>query len=284
MQLFVTGLAALAVALGAIDVAWAADAGVAAPDKAAAEKQPTEKAAPAAAPAAPAEKLSEEGFVALFNGKDLTGWDGDPRLWSVKDGVIRGETTADKPARGNTFCIWRGGTMADFELRLSFRIQNGNSGVQYRSKDFGNWVVGGYQAEVCNNPYVGFLYDERGSRGSLCGVGEKVAWGKDGKKQVTGSLGASRDIFKTYKSAGWNDCRIIARGNHVIHYLNGVQTIDFTDEDAAKQALSGILALQIHAGDPMVVEFKDIRLKKLEKDASAAKPDDAKPAAKDDAK
>ena len=106
---------------------------------------------------------SSEGFVSIFNSKDLTGWDGDSRLWSVKDGVIRGQTTIANPARGNTFLIWRGGELKDFELKIKFRLQNGNSGIQYRSKEAAKWVVGGYQAEVENNPgKVGFLYHERG--------------------------------------------------------------------------------------------------------------------------
>src|SRR5262249_49163446 len=89
----------------------------------------------------------EPGFKSLFNGKDLSGWDGNPKFWSVQDGVITGQTTAENPTQGNTFLIWRDGTVDDFELRLSYRIVNGNSGIQYRSSDKGNWVVGGYQAD-----------------------------------------------------------------------------------------------------------------------------------------
>src|SRR5687768_8440731 len=89
---------------------------------------------------------ADADFKPVFNGKDLTGWDGDKRFWSVKDGVIRGETTLTALPMGNTFLIWRAGTLRDFELRVKFRIQNGNSGVQYRSKDLGKWVVSGYQA------------------------------------------------------------------------------------------------------------------------------------------
>src|SRR5262245_4313580 len=133
-------------------------------------------------------------MVALFNGKDLTGWDGDTRLWSAKDGVLRGETTKENPAKGNTFLIWKGGELGDFELRLSFRIRNGNSGIQYRSKhlpfketDANKWVVSGYQAEVEDTPgKVGFLYHERG-RGELCFVGEKVVIGEDGTTTAVGT-------------------------------------------------------------------------------------------------
>ena len=231
-----------------------------------------------AAPAAPATDpvaaavaaTSEEGFAPIFNGKDLTGWDGNPKFWSAKDGCIRGETTAEAPTKGNTFCIWRAGLVGDFELRLSYKLRNGNSGVQYRSRDMGNWVVGGYQAEVANDPgRDGFIYDEKGKRGRMCMPGEKVTWTKDGK-QVTGSVGDLEKIKAAFKKDGWNDYRIIAVGNHIVQYINGVQTIDFTDEEAAMRAMSGIVAVQIHAGAPMVVEFKNIRLKKLGPDPAPA--------------
>ncbi len=216
-------------------------------------------------PTAPPEP---SGMVQLFNGTDLSGWDGDLRLWSIQDGVVRGETTKENPAKGNTFLIWKGGTLGDFELRLSFRIDHGNSGIQYRAKhlpfnetDENKWVVSGYQAEVENTPgKVGFLYHEKG-RGYLCNVGEKVVIGEDGKPQVVGSLGDKAAIGSTYKKSDWNDYVIIAKGNHIVHYLNGLQTVDVTDNDPKGSAASGILALQIHAGPPMVVEFKDVRLK-----------------------
>lgn len=206
--------------------------------------------------------------------KDLEGWDGDPKLWSFKDGVVRGQTTLENPAKGNTFLIWKGGTLEDFELRLTSKIDPmpANSGIQYRSKhvpfkesDANKWVVGGYQAEVEDNPAkAGFLYHERG-RGELCQVGEKVEIGPDGKPKVVGKLGERDAVGATYRKGDWNDYVIIARGNHLVHYLNGVQTIDLIDNDPKGAALSGILALQIHAGKPMLVQFKNVRLKQLEK-------------------
>jgi len=216
----------------------------------------------ASAGAAPAGE-TEPGFVSLFNGRDLTDWDGNLDLWSARDGAIRGETTVEKPAKGNTFLIWRGGTLEDFELRLSFRLRTGNSGVQYRSKDRGNWVVSGYQAEVANEPgRAGFLYDERG-RDRICLVSEKVVMDEQAKKQVVGSVGDLAAIKATFKLNDWNDYRVVAAGNHIEHFLNGVRTIDFTDNDPKGRSFSGILALQIHAGPPMLVEFRDIRLKAL---------------------
>lgn len=212
-----------------------------------------------------------EGMKQLFT-KDLEGWDGDTRLWSFKDGVVKGETTTDVPAKGNTFLIWKG-TVADFELRLTFKVgpTPNNSGIQYRSKhlpfkegDANKWVVSGYQAEVEDTPgKVGFLYHERG-RGYLCNVGEKVEIGEDGKPKVVGKLGDKAAIGATYKKGDWNDYIIIAKGKNLVHYLNGIQTVDCTDNDPKNAALSGILALQLHAGKPMVVEFKNVRLKQFE--------------------
>jgi hypothetical protein len=214
---------------------------------------------------------AEEGFVEIFNGSDLTGWEGNPKLWSVKDGAITGQTTAENPTKRNTFLIWTNGTVADFELRCSFKLAPGdskdfaNSGIQYRSKvaDPANWVVHGYQADMEAGPtYTGILYEE-GGRGILAQRGEKVVVGPDGKKQVVGSLGSAAEIGAAIKKGDWNDYVIIVKGNHLQQIINGKQTVDVVDEQEAKRAMSGILALQLHAGPPMMAQFKNIRLKKL---------------------
>lgn len=213
---------------------------------------------------------AEAGFTPIFNGKDLTGWDGNPKFWSVKDGAIVGQTTKENPTKGNTFLIWKDGTPADFELRFSYKITPNNdkgfanSGVQYRSKvmDQANWGVGGYQADLeAGTTYSGILYEERMTRGIMAARGEKVVWDKDCKKQVTGSVGKSEEIQAAIKTDGWNDYVIIAQGNHLQHFINGHQTVDVTDECEAKAAKSGVLALQLHAGDPMTVQFRDLRIK-----------------------
>lgn len=213
------------------------------------------------------------GMRTIFNGQDLKGWDGDPRLWSVKDGAIRGETTAENRAAGNTFLIWKDGVTKDFELRLSFRCSaTNNSGIQYRSKHItegkvGNdWVVRGYQHEIRNEtklPSVaGFIYGEGIGRGRICLVGEKATWGADGK-QVTQTLIDAAGYKKLFKLDDWNDVVIIAQGTRIQHYLNNRLILDFTD--SPELALrEGILALQLHAGNPMWVEFKDLRIKDIE--------------------
>lgn len=223
---------------------------------------------PAAAPAEPA------GMQRLFNGKDLAGWDGDPRLWSVKDGALRGETTEANPAKGNTFIIWKGGITKDFDVRLSFRCNaTNNSGIQYRSKHItgegapNKWVVRGYQHEIRNEiqlPSVaGFIYDEGGKRGRLCLVGEKAVWERDGKKTVGDALIDQPGFEKLFKLDDWNDVVIVARGNRIQHFLNDRLILDFTDNDPGLTLREGILALQLHAGKPMWVEFKNIRFKEL---------------------
>ena len=213
------------------------------------------------------------GMQSLFNGKDLTGWDGDPRLWSVKEGVIHGETTAENPAKGNTFIIWKDGITKDFELRLSFRCNAANnSGIQYRSKHItekvGNqWVVRGYQHELRNEnklPSVsGFIYDEGGKRGRICLVGEQVIWDKDSRKLVKSDLIDAEGYQKLFKLDDWNDVVIIAKGNHIQHYLNNTLILDFTDNHPELALTDGILALQLHAGKPMWAEFKNIRSREI---------------------
>jgi type 1 glutamine amidotransferase len=205
----------------------------------------------------------EAGFKPIFNGKDLDGWDGNPKFWSVQEGAITGRTTAENPTQGNTFILWRQGELDDFELRLQYKIVGGNSGIQYRSADMGDWVVGGYQGDFeAGDGYSGILYDERG-RGILAKRGEKTAIAEDGKPQVTGSLGDAAELQKAIKKEDWNDYTIIAQGNHLQHFINGKQTVDVVDNDPKNREMSGILALQLHAGPPMTVQFRNIRLKRL---------------------
>jgi hypothetical protein len=213
---------------------------------------------------------ADAGFRNIFNGKDLAGWDGNPKFWSVKDGAIVGQTTPDNPTRGNTFLIWTNVTTADFELRASYKItpnnnrNSANSGFQYRSRilDSTNWVVGGYQADMeAGTTYSGILYEERMTRGIMAARGEKVVWNKDCQKEVAGSVGKSEEIQAAIHKNDWNEYIIVAKGNHLQHFINGKATVDVTDECESKAAKSGVLALQLHAGPPMTVEFKNIRIK-----------------------
>jgi Domain of Unknown Function (DUF1080) len=210
----------------------------------------------------------------LFNGTDLEGWDGDSRLWSVRDGIIHGETTPENAANGNTFLIFKGTEFSDFELRLSFRCNaTNNSGIQYRSERVtegkrakNDWVLKGYQHEVRNEvnfPNVaGFIYDEAGSRQRLNNVGQQSVYTAKGSKVLRDDLITQEEFKKIMRLDDWNDVVIIAKGNHIQHYLNGHLLIDFKDEHPNALS-SGHLGLQLHAGKPMFAEFKDIRIREL---------------------
>lgn len=229
---------------------------------------------------------ADSGFKNLFNGKDLTGWEGLADYWSVTDGALTGRNTAEKPLKANTFLVWKGGTVANFELRAQFKLtgQNpdnrANSGVQYRSKvlDPATFVVGGYQADI-DSPfrYTGMLYEEKG-RGILMVTGEKIRIGattmvddakkKGGKRSQTAveklpGATPNAEIAAAYKIGEWNEIVIIAKGNHLQHFINGKLTADVIDTDPEKGAASGVIALQLHQGPPMTVQFKDLRLKTL---------------------
>lgn len=205
----------------------------------------------------------EDGFVSLFDGQTLEGWSGKEQFWSVRDGAITGQTTPENPTEGNTFLIWRGGELKDFELRLKFRIVGGNSGVQYRSEDVGDHVVKGYQADIdSTDQFIGILYEERG-RGILALRCEEVVMTADGAKQVVGSTCKNEDVLASLKKEDWNEYVIRADGNVLTQTLNGHTTVKVTDNDESKRSLSGILALQLHAGPPMLVQFKDLQLKHL---------------------
>lgn len=224
----------------------------------------------------------ESGFNPIFNGKDLTGWDGNPKLWSVEEACITGRTgtNADNKLTHNTFLVWTNGLVDSFELRLSYKIVGGNSGIQYRSKvvekgKFGP-IVAGYQADFeAGSTYSGILYEERGrqilaQRGQKTTINPDPANPKKHKVEVTGSVGESKEIQSKILKEDWNEYVVIAKGNHLQHFINGMQTIDVTDEHEAGAAKSGVLALQIHVGGPMTVQFKNIRIKKLGGGSAAA--------------
>ncbi len=215
---------------------------------------------------------AEAAAQSMFNGKDLSGWTGNPSLWSVEDGAITGRTTAEKPIKANTFLIWTNGSPADFEFQCQFRIvpqtQPGgaNSGIQYRSQvlDPAGWIVGGYQADMeAGVNYTGILYEEKMTRGIMAQRGEKVVFDKEGKRSVVGSVGKASDIEAGLRKQGWNEYRIVAKGALLQHFLNGIQSIEVTDETEGKRASSGVIALQLHVGPPMLVQFKDLKLREL---------------------
>ena len=209
-------------------------------------------------------------FQSLFNGKDLSGWAGKTQFWSVRAGAIFGQTTKDNPTKGNTFLIWQGGDVGDFVFKAKVRFAGNNSGVQYRSEQIGkpeDFSVKGYQADLHPKPeYFGMLYAEKW-RGIVAKRFQRVVVGMDGKPQVIGEVGQQDQQLV---DSEWNELTIIAVGNRQVHQVNGVTTIDLTDNHPEAKR-KGILALQLHAGKPMTVEFKDIYLRHLkEADAKSA--------------
>jgi hypothetical protein len=222
------------------------------------------------------------GFVQIFDGKTLKGWEGDQTYWRVENGNLVGEITPTTLLKTNSFIIWRGGKPADFELTLDFKITKaGNSGINYRSVQLKDppHALKGYQADIDGaNRYTGQNYEER-ARTTLAYRGEKVtvkaaqnssdslrlhiksnAWLE---RTVTGSLGTSDELQKKINAENWNTCRLVIKGNRLQHYINGILMSDVTDDDTVNRKLEGLLGVQVHVGPPMKVEYRNIRLKQL---------------------
>lgn len=217
---------------------------------------------------APLHAADEDGWKSLFDGKTLDGWDGNPALWSVQDGAITGRTTADVKIDKNSFLVWQGGDVDNFELELEYKIIGGNSGIQYRSFELpdGKWRIGGYQGDFeAGERYSGILYGEA-FRGILADRGESSELTRtDGKfeKKVVGKVGDSAEIQTKILKEDWNKYRIVANGFRFQHFINGAATMECVDNDAQQRRASGLLAFQVHVGPPMTVQFRNIRLKKL---------------------
>jgi hypothetical protein len=209
-------------------------------------------------------------FKSIFNGKDLSDWKGKPGLWRVEDGAITGETTKEKPIEGNSFMIWQGGDIGNFELKLKYRIFVGNSGIQYRSFEVkpGSFVVGGYQADLeAGETWSGMVYGEN-FRGILSKRGDKTIFTKEGKPKVVEKIGDPAELQSHIKDKDWNEYHIIADGFTFTHKINGKVMTVLVDEHEKMRRAKGILALQLHPGSPMKVQFKDIQLKRTDGDAA----------------
>jgi len=211
----------------------------------------------------------EDGFVSMFNGKDLSGWKGEEGWWSVEDGAITGITTAEKPLKRATYLFWcgskpehRAGKAADFELRATYRIVGGNSGINFRSRPLPDWDVHGYQADIEAGPtYTGILY-EVNQRAVMALRGQKVEFDEKGAKKVT-AFADGKELQKAVKADDWNEYQIIARGPEILIKVNGVLMSQVIDRDQARAAKDGVFCLQLHPGPPMKVQFKNLRVKHL---------------------
>ena len=208
--------------------------------------------------AAPVEKPT----TSLFNGKDLSGWEGDPTFWKVEDGCITGESSAEHPCKSSTWLALKDKEVGDFELTAQFRFLSdwGNSGIQFRSRIINakSFHVGGYQADLEMGPnYAGILYDQDG-RGILCNRGDKIDFDVSGKGSAVGKLEGVKDL--KLEKGRWYSYRIVAKGAHLFAEIDGKRTFEVNDETTGKAVRSGILALQVHSGPAMKIQFKDLKL------------------------
>lgn len=219
----------------------------------------------------------EEAFESLFNGKDLTGWDGRSQFWSVKDGAIVGQTSETKQPRDkkNTFLIYRGDSFDDFELRFDYKVEGFNSGVQYRSTDEGDYHVNGLQADFEAqwhdggvDKFSGMFFEENGrmfmgQRGDVVIVRANADNPKKPKIEKIGSVGDPVELEKSIHRDGWNQYTVIANGNQFTHIINQRVMSIGIDEDAINSRKSGILAFQLHSGKPMKIQVKNIRIRRI---------------------
>jgi serine/threonine protein kinase len=220
----------------------------------------------AAVPAAPE-------FVSLFNGHDFTGWQGDPEVWMVQDGMIV-TTNGTSKERRPVALFWTGGTVEDFELRLSFRIRSGNSGIYYRAAKLLGYEVGGYQFEI-SGPSTGLLIESGSDRirrqPSTAGfiTTAQVINGRDKITQQGPLDSSAEEVRNAFRPSGWNDVVITVQSNHIIHTLNGCTIVDTTDQ-YEKRPRSGTVALEVYGATPTAVQFRDIRLKRLPPSSTSA--------------
>lgn len=224
----------------------------------------------------------EPGFKPLFDGKTLKNWDGIDKFWRVENGAIVGQTTKDNPTKTNTFLIYRSGEFGNFELRFQYQVEGQNSGVQYRSEDVGDYVMKGLQADFeprwhvdKDNPsapprdrFTGMFFEEKGrmfmgQRGDVVIVRSNPENPKKPRIEKIGTVGDPETLEKAINRTGWNDYTVIANGNQFIHIVNGVVLGIGIDEDELNFKESGLLGFQLHAGIPIKIQVKNIRIREL---------------------
>lgn len=207
---------------------------------------------------------STDGFEPIFDGT-LKNWDGDPVYWKAENQTLIGEVRPDTLLKRNSFIIWRGGEVADFELKLEYRVSaEGNSGINYRSAEIPGfqWSMRGYQHDIeGKDRWSGQNYEERG-REFLAYRGQSVVLKPGAKPEIVRDLGDRAELQKKILKEDWNQVHIIARGNLLRHYVNGVLMSEVRDEDPEKRAMKGLLGVQVHVGPPMKIEFRNILLKR----------------------
>lgn len=203
----------------------------------------------------------EEGFASMFNGKDLTGWEGKPGGWWVEDGALTSQSTAEKPCIKHHYLFWQGGEPADFVLRFKYKIVGGNSGIQFRSQRRPDFDVWGYQADIEDGPqWTGCLFQH--DRGGVVMRGNKATIAEDGQRKDE-PFATPEELQKVIKPNEWNDYEVEAKGSYIILRINGQRMCEVNDLDKKMACHAGAIALQMHPGPPMKVQFKDLRIKAL---------------------
>ncbi len=216
----------------------------------------------------PADGKKSNHAQSIFDGKSLNGWKApDMSYWSVKDESITAISTDEHPCKHNQFLVWQGGEVDDFVLTLQFRVEGGpsaNSGIQVRSQLQPEGHVIGYQVDISqpNVAYLGAVYDEHG-RKILASRGQKTIIAADGTMTRTPLKNGPDAAIKSYKKGDWNEYQIRFKGNRIEVKLNGITTSIVIDNQESEREMSGLLALQLHSGPPMKVQFKELTLKKL---------------------
>ncbi|QDU58807.1 3-keto-disaccharide hydrolase [Aeoliella mucimassa] len=220
---------------------------------------------PAKDAAAPGQATTEDGFQELLNGQDLSGWEGQPGWWKVEEGVLVCESTPEKPCQRSHYLNWTAGEPADFELRVLYRIHGeGNSGIQFRSDRRPEFDIWGYQADLDTaGVYTGCLYQH--DRGLVAGRGERVSFDKSGEK-TSETFADSQALLKATEGDDWNEYRIVAQGAKIKLWINGKLMCEVEDHDPKLSTTKGLIALQMHQGPPMKIEYKSVRLRSLDAD------------------
>ena len=209
------------------------------------------------------EKKLEKGFVSMFNGKDLSGWEGIPGAWWVEDGLLTAESTPEKPCKKSHYLYWKTAKPGDFILRFKFKLIGGNSGVQIRSEERPDFDTWGYQADFeAGEQWTGCLFQH--DRGGVVMRGFKAVIKEDGTREEKQFVDPD-SLQKKIKQEDWNEYEVTAIGSKVTLKINGQLMCEVDDRDEKMACKKGLIAVQMHQGDPMKVQFKDMRIKILDK-------------------
>ena len=235
-----------------------------------------------------------DGWVQIFDGKTLSGWDGRSDIWHVEDGALVGESSPEHPS-GTTNIIWGGGEPGNFELKLEMKLEGSgaNGGVQYRSFKVAPktntlpadltpeqrarreqeqaltlknapWNVSGYQADFdFANKYTGQLYEQDSPRGIIAWRSQVVATEAGKKPTLLATLGSSDDLKSVIKPGEWNQVEIIADGNTLTHIINGRIMSVLVDTDPEHSRAKGIIAFEIEGPGKVKISHRNVWLKTL---------------------